>query len=129
MTLSSISTFLQVVIALGLLNVWLVRARMATSYRGGNARSLKAEFAEYGLPGYAFHLVGALKIGSAIALIAGIWRPALVLPAAAVVSVLMVGALVMHTKVADAPMKSAPALLMLLMSGGLFALSLFSDAS
>ena len=66
----SISTILQVVVALGLLNVWLVRPRSATSYRGGNAQSLKEEFAAYGLPDFFFYLVGALKIGSAMALIA-----------------------------------------------------------
>lgn len=120
----SISTVLQIVIGLGLLNVWLVRAGSATPYRGGAARSLKEEFAEYGLPGFFFYLVGALKIGAAILLIAGLWRPALVLPAAAAVAALMVGALVMHVKVGDPARKSLPALLMLLMSAGLCALEL-----
>ena len=119
-----ISTTLQVVVALGLLNVWLVRAGSATSYRGGDARSLKEEFAAYGLPDFFFYLVGALKIGSAAALIAGIWYPALVLPAAAVVAVLMVGALVMHVKVKDPAIKSLPAFLMLIMSTGILALEL-----
>lgn len=120
----SISTVLQVVVALGLLNVWLLRAGSATSYRGGDARSLKEEFAAYGLPGFFFYLVGALKIGSAALLIAGIWVPELVLPAAAVVAVLMVGALVMHVKVKDPAIKSLPALLMLAMSAGLCVLTL-----
>ena len=120
----SISTILQIVVGLGLLNVWLLRAGSATSYRGGEARSLKEEFAEYGLPDFFFYLVGALKIGSAILLIAGIWVPALVLPAAAVVAVLMVGALVMHVKVGDPAMKSLPAFLMFLMSACLCALAL-----
>lgn len=120
----SISTILQIVVGLGLLNVWLLRAGSATSYRGGSARSLKAEFAEYGLPDFFFHLVGILKIGSAILLLAGIWVGALVLPAAAVVVVLMVGALVMHVKVKDPAIKSLPAFLMLAMSSCLCALAL-----
>lgn len=120
----SISTILQVVVALGLLNVWLVRAGSATSYRGGDARSLKEEFAAYGLPDFFFYLVGALKIGSAIMLIAGIWIDGLVMPAAAIVVVLMVGALVMHVKVKDPAVKSLPAFLMLLMSGSLLVLKL-----
>ena len=120
----SISTILQVVVALGLLNVWLVRAGSATSYRGGDARSLKEEFAAYGLPNFSLYLVGALKIGSAVMLIAGIWIDALVVPSAAVVAVLMVGALVMHLKVKDPAVKSLPALLMLVMSAGLCALAL-----
>ena len=119
----SISTILQVVVAVGLLNVWLVRPRSATSYRGGNARSLKEEFAAYGLPDFFFYVVGVLKLGSALALIAGLWINALVLPAAAVVAVLMVGALVMHVKVKDPAIKSLPALLMLIMSATLCALA------
>lgn len=120
----SISTILQIVVALGLLNVWLVRAGSATSYRGGDARSLKEEFDEYGLPPFVFYLVGLLKIGSAILLIAGIWYEALVLPAAAIVAVLMVGALAMHLKVQDPALKSLPAFLMLLMSAGICYLQL-----
>lgn len=118
----SVSTVLQLVVALGLLNVWLVRPKKATPYRGADSEELKEEFAAYGLPDVAFYVVGTLKVLSAVALIAGIWYPALVLPAAAVVAVLMVGALVMHAKVGDAAIKSLPALLMLLMSAGLCAL-------
>ena len=118
----SVSTVLQLVVALGLLNVWLVRPKKATPYRGADSEELKEEFAAYGLPDVAFYVVGTLKVLSAVALIAGIWFPALVLPAAAVVAVLMVGALVMHAKVGDAAIKSLPALLMLLMSAGLCAL-------
>ena len=119
MSAFSISTVLQVVIALGLLNVRLVRPGKVTSYRGGNAKNLKEEFAAYGLPDAAFYIVGVLKVLSAVALIAGIWIPSLVLPAAAVVAVLMLGALAMHLKVGDPAIKSLPAFLMLLMSAGL----------
>jgi len=120
----SVVTVLQIVVALGLLNVWLMRAGSATPYRGGAARSLKEEFAAYGLPDIVFYVVGALKIGSAIALIAGIWVDGLVLPAAAVVALLMVAALMMHVKVKDPAVKSLPALLMLVMSASLCALAL-----
>ncbi len=119
-----ISMILQVVVALGLLNVWLVRAGSATSFRGGDARSLKEEFAAYGLPDFFFYLIGALKVGSAVMLIAGIWIDALVMPAAAIVAVLMVGALVMHAKVKDPAIKSLPAFLMLVMSVSLLVLGL-----
>ena len=123
MTEFSLSTILQVVVALGLLNVWLVRPGSATSYRGGDAQSLKEEFAAYGLPDFFFYLVGALKIGSAMALIAGLWTKSFVLPAAAVVAVLMVGALVMHIKAKDPAIKSLPAFLMLIMSASLCVLA------
>ena len=120
----SISTILQVVLALGLLNVWLLRAGSATSYRGGDAGSLREEFAAYALPDYFFYLVGALKIGAAGMLMAGIWIDTLIVPSAAVVAVLMLGALAMHIKVKDPVVKSLPAFLMLVMSGSLLVLEL-----
>lgn len=43
----------------------------------------------------------SLKIGAALALIAGIWLPALVLPAAALICILMLGARAMHAKIGD----------------------------
>jgi uncharacterized membrane protein YphA (DoxX/SURF4 family) len=118
----SIPTMLQLVVGLGLLNVWLIRANSSTAYRGGTAQSLKEEFAEYGLPPWMFFLVGALKIVAGIALIVGLWMPQLVLPAAGVVVLLMVGALAMHVKVKDPWIKSLPAFLILLMSAGILLL-------
>ena len=44
------------------------------------------------------------------------------MPAAALVAVLMVGALLIHLKVKDPAVKSLPAFLMLMMSGSLFVL-------
>jgi uncharacterized membrane protein YphA (DoxX/SURF4 family) len=116
MTSFSISTVLQVVLGLGLLNVWLVRAQSSTAYRGGSAQSLREEFAAYGLPDWFFYLVGVLKIGSGVLLIVGLWVPEVVPPAAGTVVVLMIGALAMHAKVKDPLIKSLPALLMLLMA-------------
>jgi len=112
----SFSTILQVVVGLGLLNVWLVRAQSSTRFRGGSAQSLREEFAAYGLPEWFFYLVGVLKIGSGVLLIVGIWVPEVVVPAAGTVAVLMAGALSMHAKVKDPLIKSLPAFLMLLMA-------------
>ena len=110
---------LQVVVALGLLNVWLLRSGRGTSYRGGNAQSMREEFAVYGLPGWAMYGVGGLKIVAALGLLAGIWVHTLVFPAAAVVAGLMVGALAMHLKVRDPLVKSLPAFLVLVMCGAI----------
>jgi uncharacterized membrane protein YphA (DoxX/SURF4 family) len=115
----SILTVLQAIVGLGLLNVWLVRPGSATAYRGGDARTLKEEFEAYGLPDVAFYLVGALKIGAGIVLLAGLWLDLPVRIAAGVVAVLMVGALAMHVKVGDPPIRSVPAALMLLMSAAI----------
>jgi uncharacterized membrane protein YphA (DoxX/SURF4 family) len=113
---NNISKILQVVVALGLLNVWLLRFNQATAYRGGRAKNMKEEFAAYGLPEWFCYLIGALKVGCAVCLLAGFFVPFLVLPAASLVSVLMLSAIVMHFKISDAWMKSVPAFLMLAMN-------------
>lgn len=107
---------LQVVAALVLLSVWLVRFGRATPYRGGNAQSMKEEFAAYGLPAWSMYVVGTLKVGLAVALIAGLWLPAVVVPAALLLGGLMLGAVAMHLKIRDPLRKSMPALVMLLLS-------------
>lgn len=113
-------TVLQLVVGLGLLNVWLVRSRSATEYRGGAATSLREEFAVYGLPAFAFPVVGVLKVGSALVLIAGVWVDVLpVTIAAGVVAGLMAGAIAMHVKVGDPVIKAVPATLMLAMSAAI----------
>ncbi|MEP7065678.1 MAG: DoxX family protein [Gemmatimonadota bacterium] len=99
----------QIVAALGLLNVWLLRANRSTGYRGANATNMREEFAAYGLPPWMVAVVGALKVGAALALIVGIWYRPLVLPAALLICVLMLGALAMHYRIHDPLRKSAPA--------------------
>jgi len=106
----------QLIIGLGILNVWFLRSGKATSYRGGHATNLKEEFAAYGLPVWMFWLVGVLKVGAALALLVGIAFPVLVQPGAVVMTGLMLGAIVMHLKVKDAPRKSLPAAILLVLS-------------
>jgi DoxX-like family len=114
--MDSFSTVLQLIVGLGLLNVWVVRAKSSTAFRGGSAQSLKEEFAAYGLPEWVFFVIGALKVGSGLLLIVGIWVPEVVPPVATTVAILMVGALSMHAKVRDPLIKSLPAFLMLSMA-------------
>jgi uncharacterized membrane protein YphA (DoxX/SURF4 family) len=118
---NTVAQVLQVIVALGLLNVWLIRANKRTSYRGGNAQTLREEFAAYGLPGWFCSVVGFLKIFSAIMLLLGLWLYPIVLPAALLIAILMVGAVAMHIKVHDSIVKVLPALSMLLMSVLIFA--------
>ncbi len=107
---------LQIIVALGLLNVWLVRYGKTTDYRGGIAKNLKDEFAAYGLPPWVYYLVGFLKVSAAVALIAGLWISSISFFASALVVFLMLGALAMHFKIKDPLKKSVPAFLMLVMS-------------
>jgi uncharacterized membrane protein YphA (DoxX/SURF4 family) len=108
-----VSLILQITVALGLLNVWLLRFNKPTAYRGGSARSMSEEFAAYGLPGWFLWVVGGLKVACAFCLLAGIWVPVLVAPAAATIALLMLGAIAMHLKVRDPFMKAVPAILVL----------------
>lgn len=106
----------QIVIALGLLNVWLVRPGKPTGWRGGRAQNMKEEFAVYGLPGWFMGVVGFLKISLAILLIVGIWFPSVTTPATIGIVLLMLGAVSMHLKVRDPLKKSLPAFLVIILS-------------
>jgi hypothetical protein len=97
-------------VALVIFNVWLVRSRRATLFRGGQARTLREEFSVYGLSYRAMCLVGVLKISCALALLVGIWFETVTPWAASGLGALMLGALVMHVKVRDPLVKSLPAL-------------------
>ena len=114
---------LQIIVALGLLNVWLLRYSKQTVYRGQGAKNLKEEFAVYGLPEWFHYLIGFLKVSSALGLIIGLWIHPVAFVSAALVSFLMLGALAMHFKVRDPLKKSVPALIMLVMSLGIVSAS------
>jgi len=103
----------QFIIAIVILSVWLLRSQKATAYRGGDAKNMKEEFAVYGLPEWFMYVVGAVKVGLALALIVGIWQPAIVQPAAFAMAALMTGAMLMHIKVKDTLIKTLPSLVML----------------
>ena len=104
---------LQVVVAFGILNVWLLRSGSATPFRGGDAKTLREEFAAYGLPFWFMCVVGVLKVGLALALLAGIWIPGVAQPAAIGLGLLMVGAFVMHLKLKDPIQKALPSIAVL----------------
>ena len=107
---------IKIVIALGILNVWLLRFGKPTTWRGGDAGNMKEEFQIYGLPGWLVGLVGMVKIICALLLLVGIWIPAVATPAALIIAILMLGAVVMHIKVKDALRKSLPAFTLLVLS-------------
>ena len=108
-----IRIILQVIVALGILNVWLLRAGKSTPFRGGGAQTLRQEFGSYGLPFWFMCVIGVLKVALALTLLVAIWIPRLAAPAAIGLGLLMLGALVMHLKVQDPLKKSVPALCVL----------------
>lgn len=106
----------QVIVGLGIYNVWILRFKQSTDYRGGGAKNLQEEFEVYGIPYWAMLLIGGAKLLLATALLAGIWFPDLVKPAALGMAFLMTGAVGMHVKVGDPIKKSLPAATMLILS-------------
>jgi len=106
----------QLVIALGLLNVWLLRTGKPTPWRGGNAKNMREEFAVYGLsPGF-MKVIGSLKVTLAFCLIIGLWVHMVTRPAAIGVAALMLGAVAMHVKAKDPSQRALPAVTLLLLS-------------
>lgn len=106
----------QVIIALGIMNVWLFRSHRKTNWRGGNAANMREEFQVYGLPPWSMKVVGSVKLLCALLLIVGLSLPMMTKPAALCIAVLMAGAVAMHFKVGDPVTKSVPALGMLALS-------------
>ena len=107
---------LQLAIAVVIIAVWLVRPKLETSYRAGNATNIFEEFEVYGLPNWSVYLVGGTKLGLAMLLIAGIWYSPVVQYAALGMGILMAGAIICHLKTRGDPLSRAtPASLMLVM--------------
>ena len=114
--MTTLSTVLELVIALGVFNVWLLRFGKSSPWRGGAAQNMTEEFATYGLPSWFMRFIGFLKISLATLLIVGVWIPDVTLYAALGMVALMLGAVAMHFKVGDPLRKSLPAISMLTMS-------------
>lgn len=110
-----VSIAFQLIVGVSILNVWLIQANKATQWRGGSAKTIKEEFAAYGLPEWSLYVIGFLKVVLAIALISAIWFPNLLKPAALGLAFLLAGSVLMHFKIKDPIKKSFPALLFLAM--------------
>ena len=106
---------LQLIISIGLINVWFFRFNKATEYRGGDAKNMREEFQAYGLPSWSMYLVGAVKVIIAVMLIVSIWLKELLIYNLLALAVLMIAAVLMHIKVKDPIKKSYPALSILFM--------------
>ena len=106
---------LQVIVGLGILNVWFVRKEKQTPFRGGNTSSMTEEFKHYGMPEWSVPVVGFFKVGFALVILAGLFNPSLTALGASGLALFMFGAVLMHVKVKDSFYQTAPALLMLVM--------------
>lgn len=126
--MSTLIIIFKLIIALGILNVWLLRFNKKTEWRGAGAANMNEEFAKYGLPSWFVPVVGFLKLTFAALLVVSIFYPAyqLALIGSVGMAGLMIGAIGMHIKVNDELKRSLPALLMLVMSA-VIALSEFVE--
>jgi len=107
---------LKLIVGLSILNVWLVRSKKPTPWRGGDANTIAEEFTSYGLPIWFMWLVGVVKVGLALLLLASIYYPQTEAVAAYGIAILMVGAVLMHIKIGDPLKKSLPAFTFLVLS-------------
>ena len=104
---------IQVIVGLGILNVWLVRRDKDTPFRAKNAKTMKEEFLAYGLPEWSVPVIGAMKIICALMILIGLVKPSFTAIGAASLGVFMLAAVLFHLKVRDSFLKTVPALLML----------------
>jgi len=111
---------LKLITALGIFNVWILRFRKMTEYRGGNSKNLKEEFEIYGLKLWSMYLIGTIKISVSILFIISFFikdvynlDELISLYGSAIMSLIMFGAILMHIKTKDPIKKSIPAITML----------------
>jgi uncharacterized membrane protein len=102
-----IKYILMAVVSFVVINVWFFRFNNPTIYRGGKAANMIEEFAVYGLSETIVYVIG---------LLIGFVNRKAILPSAALMGALMLGAVFMHFKVSDEAIKFLPAGLMLLFS-------------
>ena len=107
---------LKLIVGLSILNVWLLRSKKRTPWRGGNAASIEEEFKTYGLPVGVMWVVGSVKVALALLLLASVYYTQLASYAAYGIAFLMLGAVSMHIKIGDPLKKSFPAFTFLVMS-------------
>ena len=107
---------LKIIVGLSILNVWLVQPQKNTRWRGGNAKTIVEEFKVYGLSKTFCYVIGFLKVGLALVLLASIKFEQLTLIGSLGLAVLLLGSVAMHIKVKDELYKSFPAALFIVMN-------------
>jgi hypothetical protein len=107
---------LKLIVGLSILNVWFIRSKKSTAWRGGDANNIQEEFKNYGLPVWFMYTVGTAKVGLAVLLIASIFYPQVEAVAAYGIAFLMLGAVSMHIKISDPLKKSLPAFTFMVIS-------------
>ena len=115
----------KMIIAFGILNVWIIRFNKKTAWRGGDSLSLKEEFQTYGLPIWFMYIVGFMKISLSLIIVIGTLSQffdtenytilKLDTYVFSIMGFLMVGAILMHLQINDPLKKSLPAISILIL--------------
>lgn len=106
---------LKSIVAISILNVWLIQKNKPTRWRGGDAQTIIEEFKVYGLSTTFCYVVGALKVAFALMLIASIWISGIEQYALFGLMFMLLGSVAMHLKIKDPLYKSFPAALFIVM--------------
>lgn len=106
---------LKIIVALSILNVWLIQPQKPTKWRGGNAATIIEEFEAYGLSKTLCYVIGFLKVSLALLLLVSIKIEDLTAYATSGLALLLFGSVVMHLRIKDPLYKSFPAFLFILM--------------
>jgi len=115
-TIDYVIIVLKVIVSFSILNVWLVQPKKPTKWRGGNAKTIVEEFEVYGLSKSLHYVIGSLKVGLALLLLASIQFESLTLIGSLGLAILLLGSVIMHFKIKDPMYKSFPAFLFILMN-------------
>ena len=114
--MTTVALVAQIVVALGIFNVWILRRNRPTPYRPDGAENMEEEFRRYGLPDWARVAVGFTKVSLAVLLVVGVLFTPLAVGAATLMALLMVSAVIAHVRVGDPWVKTMPAAVMLTLS-------------
>ena len=107
---------LKLIVAISILNVWLIQPKKNTKWRGGDAKTIKEEFKVYGLSETVCYVIGFLKVSLALILLASLKFESLTLTGSIGLSLLLLGSIAMHFKIKDPLFKSFPAFLFVILN-------------
>ncbi|WGD34531.1 DoxX family protein [Olleya sp. YS] len=114
---------LKIIVALSIINVWVIQPNKKTKWRGGNADNIVEEFKAYGLSKSFCYGIGFLKVSLALLLLVSIKFNSVTLLASSGLALLLLGSIAMHIKIKDPLYMSFPAFLFVVLNVVIIALT------
>ena len=109
-----LSDYLQLIIGISIMVIWIFRTTVASSYRVGAAQTLSEEFIEAGFTEGVYQVMRILKPIFAFLLVIGIVYQPFFIPCMTFTTLAMIGAVYAHVKVKDEIRKMIPAITLLM---------------